>query len=445
MEIACLSAALILSFLSTFNLPILISLLTILFYSDPSPYLPSINTSISGSAWSNISYRVILYKSVVISSPFQRFSVPTINLSRSLSLQLSNMDQISDEQKLEWLTATGPTGRRSIIGDIHPMFRPYQTNRPVPKYELTRFGRQAHRSSFGKLGNLPLELLYMVFWHLTCDDLEALHSCSTSGRMAVLGFPQYHNILQHAPTILSILKKTRLARYFTITQIYETFTSSVCTTCGQFGGYVFLPAFARCCLHCGEYEWKFLPTSRFEAKMKLGTKRERMLENLPQMNTIEGIYSHGCDRSRFYEKRLTLCSRELVKKLRDLKPTPIIIRSRQRPARPNSGYQRYMALTPLPCYIPMSASTEKGVYCVGCDVRAKEHAPSCGKRDFFDPPREFPRNCIKDGPDPCSLKTDRDRLHDSRHFLRHLQVCKAAQALLKVKWTQLQEKSSGAI
>lgn len=174
----------------------MISLLTILFCSAPSPCLPSINTSIGDTAWSNISHRVILHKPVVISSPFQRFSVPTINLSGSFSLQLSIMDQISDEQKLEWLTTTVPSRRRSIVGDIHPRFRPYQKIPSVPKYELTLFGRQAHVSSFGNLGNLPLELLYMVFWHLTCDDLEALHSCSTSGRMAVLGFPQYYNILQ---------------------------------------------------------------------------------------------------------------------------------------------------------------------------------------------------------------------------------------------------------
>lgn len=201
-------------------------------------------------------------------------------------------------------------------------------------------------------------------------------------------------------------------------------------------------------MHCGEYDWKFLPISCNEAVMKLGIKAERILNKLPQMNIIKGIYSHGRYEDRFYDESLTLCSRELVEKLRDPKPMPGFIRSSQRPARALTAYRRYMALTPLPCYFPMSASTEEGVYCVGCDLRAKEHDPSCGGRGFFDPPRKLPRSCMqlsKDGPGRCPIKTDRDRLHDSRHFLSHLQDCKAAQALLEVKWTQSQEEISEAI
>lgn len=319
------------------------------------------------------------------------------------------MDEISEEQKLNWLTTTTTPRKRAMINTAGP-----EDSWHVPKYRVTPLRRQIHRPSFGYLGTLPPELLWMVFRHLTCDDLETLHSCSTGGRMAVLAFPQYHNLLQHAPSILAILKETRLARSFTITKIYETFVSALCTTCGQFGGYVFLPSFARCCLQCAETDLKFLPISRDGAKKEFGVKGKKILDRLPQLTVIEGYYSTFAEEVKYYTQHLTLLSRELVEKMRDPNVIPM-------PARHNlremsylyiKAHQRYMALTPLPCFIPNSASLENGVYCAGCAL---------GKHRFSQ----------------CS---DLGRLHDSRHVLSHLQSCLGAQALLTKRWTQSQRK-----
>lgn len=355
------------------------------------------------------------------------------------------MDKISDELKLKWLTTTTPTRRRAVINTGYP-----EESRQVPEYTITPLRRQIDQPSFGNLGKFPPELLCMVFQHLTCDDLETLHGTSTGGRIAVLNFPQYHNLLKHFPTILAILKETRLSRSFTIAQIYETFKSPLCTTCSQFGGYVFLPSFTRCCMNCAETRSRFLPISRHGARTEFGVKGKKTLDGLPQLNNIEGYYSSLRGEIKYYTQRLALYSRELVKKLRDPHHTPAQS-SIGHPPRSHSfkAHQRYMALTSLPCFIPKSASMEKGVYCAGCDIRAREHAFLCPSSDITDHRSKPIHNHITDGREvscqanglrrQCLLLSEQHRLHDSRDVLHHLQVCVAAQALLKVKWTRSQK------
>lgn len=51
----------------------------------------------------------------------------------------------------------------------------------------------------------------------------------------------------------------------------------------------------------------------------------------------------------------------------------------------SKGYQRYMALTALPRFIPKSASMEKGVYCAGYDARAREHTDRSRKDQRLNP------------------------------------------------------------
>lgn len=355
------------------------------------------------------------------------------------------MDQISDEKKPEWLaTAIAPTKRAMInTADAKDSWH-------VPNYTVTPLQSQTDRSSLGYLDKLPPELLHMVFRHLTCGDLEAIHSCSTGGRVAVLSFPPYHRLLEHVPAILAILKETGLARSFTIMIIYETFASTLCTNCGEFGGYVFLVSFTRCCLHCAETELKFMPVSHDSAKKELGVEGKEILDPLPQLNTIEGYYS-SYGKIKYREHRRILFSREAIEKLIYPEHRSALLQLRQIFIRKVTikAPQRYMALTPLPCFISASASIEKGVYCVGCAIRAKEHLP-CGNPPFSDQHLGVASR-ITDGRDVCCgkrvyhnnfklcpLGIARDRMHDSRHILGHLEGCEGAQAVLKMKWTQLQ-------
>ena len=304
--------------------------------------------------------------------------VPAVDLQRLLSPQLFNMDKISDEQKLEWLTTPIAPRKRALFTPAGVEDRYWQK----PNYIETQLRRRIGQRSLGDLGKFPQELLCMVFKHLSCDDLEALHSCSSGIRIAVLSFPKYHRVLKHLPLVLAVLKETQLARSFTISKIYETFANTLCTNCGQFGGYVFLPSFARCCMHCAETELKFMQISRVDT-------------------------------------------------IRD--------------------DERYMALTPLPCFIPKSASIETGLYCAGCAWRDKGHMPCRERADWTEYPcwnasgpsitgGSYVSCTTMTSPQVrfqlCPFGVARDRLYDSRHILSHLEGCEAAQVLLKrvVDW-----------
>lgn len=238
-------------------------------------------------------------------------------------------------------------------------------------------------------------------------------SCSTGGHIAVLGFSPYYSLLKYAPAILAILKETHLARSFNIMKVYETFTSSLCANCGQFGGYVFLPSFTRCCLDCAETNLKFLPISRKGAETEFGVKGKRIFYNLPQLAVIQGLYSSGRGTTKQYSQNLTLFSRELVEELSN--PNHV---HRARHSWRNWGnnsrkmHQRYMALTPLPCFIPKSASIEEGLYCASCALKAKYS------------------------------HTAKHSLHDSRHVLAHLQGCVATRVRAQSVVKKLQKRKS---
>ncbi|MCJ1271116.1 hypothetical protein MMC22_011015 [Lobaria immixta] len=357
------------------------------------------------------------------------------------------MDRISKENMLEWLTTTVAPRKRAIINGGG-------FNR-IPDYRVMQLQRQIDQPSLGDLGKLPPELLCMVLGHLSCNDLEALRSCSAGAHIAVVSFPLYRTLCAHAPAIIAILKKTRLATSFPITKIYETFASTCCTTCDQFGGYVFLPSFSRCCLHCAETLLKFLPISRYYAKREFGVS-EKVLKSLPQLRTIPGLFSSSSGDIKCYTQRLILFSRELVEQTSDLKDTSLIQYGEEHVSHDTiKAYQRHMALTPLPSFIPKSASTENGVYCAGCALRAKEHPPYYGLiRRGHSHPKGIRNVTITRGGDihcwmartieNCFLNTAQEKLYDSRHFYSHFQGCAAAQDLFKHKWTESQKEISGA-
>lgn len=269
--------------------------------------------------------------------------------------------------------------------------------------------------------------------------------------MAVLAYPPYYNLVKHAPTILAVLKRTGLARSFTITQIYDTFITSSCVTCGRFGGYVFLLSFTRCCLHCAETNPRFLPISCDTASR--GESGNRILDCLPQLHTIQRYEG----RPNIIE-RSTLLSRELVEleKPRNPELALLLAQDSQQNVGESARYiQRCKALTTLPCFLPQSASLEKGVRCAGCVYRTHAYGV-CRSKNPHKHPRgkeaiEFLADCNSFQPEGSQaqsqimtfeeIQTEERRLHDSRHILSHSEGCGAAQALLKMNWTRLQKRN----
>ncbi|MCJ1463071.1 hypothetical protein MMC07_001676 [Pseudocyphellaria aurata] len=355
------------------------------------------------------------------------------------------MDKVSERQKLLWLTTIAPTRHRAMVNNGG------LDGYDIARYSVAFFRRPIVQASFGNLDKLPPELVGMVLEHLTLDDLEAVRSCSTGTRLAVLAFPPFHDLLKHAPETLATLKMTQLARSFAVSQVYETFKSSECTNCGQFGGYVFLPSFSRCCMHCAETELKFLPTSRDGARIEFGVTRKKIFDRLPKLNNVPGEYSASKGEVKQYTTRRTFFARDHVAQFRHPNHPPTDVRPGQKFDGDTliRAKERYMCLTPLPRFFPQSNRIDKGACCAGCDRRALEHGIRC--LDMHDDEvlrrgleRHEPTitdgygaSCVRRRPhDPCGLITDQHRRYDAETILTHIQGCRAAQALLKLRYNE---------
>lgn len=99
----------------------------------------------------------------------------------------------------------------------------------------------------------------MVMEQLTCIDPEVLGSCSTGALYGRARLSPLQRTSRASTDSFSVLKKMQLAETFTMAKNYKIFASTLCTKCGEFGGYVFLPSFTRCYIHCAETELAFLP------------------------------------------------------------------------------------------------------------------------------------------------------------------------------------------
>ena len=355
------------------------------------------------------------------------------------------MAGVSDVQKIRWVT------------EINAVKKPLMVNtsnlsgaKHVPDYEVKRLGPRVRPTSFGLFDLLAPELMSMVIRLLSCADLEGIRQCCRAGRETVLAINSYSRVLSHAPTILSVLKITQLDKSFTIEEVHHTLVNRGCTTCGQFGGFVFLPSFTRCCQNCAETNANFMPISAHAAKKAFGIKSQRALDSLPHMKTMPNFYTTNDGSYKNCSKRsITLLSRDLAQKLRNPshvinpKHDPVYVAENTIRA-----YQRYMAITPLPWYCSTTGYVEHGLRCGGCILRAKGH----NRCQVFTgtlfrnveemevafeilPDESIPCSIRNSGStvNQCSRKNARDILYDGHGLLAHVRQCKWAQHIIDEK------------
>ncbi len=186
-----------------------------------------------------------------------------------------------------------------------------------------------------------------------------------------------------------------------------------------------------------------MPISRCVAKNEYCIKSSKILDSIPQLQTIPGIYStNATAQPRYHAREIKLLSRDLVSKVSG------------RPSKDDDtyrhtirAYQRYQSLTAFPCYNPQSKSLEKGKHCAGCVLDARVHRLctifEIGDLVYdYEAEKEAVGICDENHDELCSptfltslhiclIKVARDRLYDSKSFLAHLLSCEPGKALLK--------------
>ncbi|KYK56494.1 Cyclin-like F-box [Drechmeria coniospora] len=218
-------------------------------------------------------------------------------------------------------------------------------------------------AGLGSLNRLPLELLHDVLLRLDTQSLFNFRQTNLRSRQVLHSMKQYRIVISHGLNLLCALLRTRLAVTVSLFDFYYALCTKLCTTCGEFGGFMSLLAWNRCCFVClqnaPECQVKTLASVRKQFNM---TKAEAV--RLESFKTLPGIYSME---ESAYRSRVTVVSAHQA-----------AISSRQQrlhasaqvpPA--NGGRNQklnFMASCALPYYDGRTGKVEHGISCAGCQL-----------------------------------------------------------------------------
>ncbi|KAK3944831.1 hypothetical protein QBC46DRAFT_278870 [Diplogelasinospora grovesii] len=222
-------------------------------------------------------------------------------------------------------------------------------------------------AELGILDRLPAELMSMVLRELDIRSFFHFRQVNRRARVLSTRLWEYELVSKHGLEGLRGLLRAELAHCFAIDDLYQPLITDKCSTCGAFGGLLFLFTAERCCFDClqSSAHYRVLPPSTFARLAHISPSRLKRLSG-PSLRTVPGIYNMMETPARrpkylVFEEKATqtllaigAIGEDAIRNLRSW--------------REQSG-QRFMAATAYPCYSLENAKLERGVSCKGCQVR----------------------------------------------------------------------------
>ena len=262
--------------------------------------------------------------------------------------------------------------------------------------------RRASNMGLGFLDRLPLELLHDILLRLDIYSLFNFRQTNLRSRQTVDSLKQYQMVVLYGLNLLCALLRTRLAIGVSLSDFYYILCTKACTFCSEFGGFISLLTWNRCCFICLqealETQVQTLATVRKQFHL-----RKTELNQLKSFKTLPGIYSM---KESVYKSRITVVSVHQA-----------ILFSGQQPhtlaqVQPSSGRNQkfnFMGSCALPYYDSRTGRVEYGMSCAGCQLALeKDIIGSRGERWAFEA---------------------RDKVYAQDGFLEHFRWCEQAQLL----------------
>ncbi|KAK4172730.1 cyclin-like F-box [Triangularia setosa] len=252
--------------------------------------------------------------------------------------------------------------------------------------------RRASNTGLGPLDRLPLELLHGVLLRLDMHSLFNFRQTNLRSRQTVDSLKQYQVVVSHGLNLLCALLRTRLAIGVSLFDFYYALCTKACTLCGEFGGFLSLLTWNRCCFKClqGALETQGQILAAVQKQFHW-TKAE--LDQLRSFKTLPGIYSM---KESAQKSRITVVS---VHQAILAQPA-------------NSGRNQefnFMGSCALPYYDRRTGRVEHGMSCAGCQLALeKDIIGSRGEKWAFEA---------------------RDKVYAQNGFLEHFRWCEQAQLL----------------
>ncbi|PHH63083.1 hypothetical protein CDD81_6328 [Ophiocordyceps australis] len=121
-----------------------------------------------------------------------------------------------------------------------------------------RVNQSAARLPVGQLDTLPAELISKVLLQLDVVSLTNLRRVNRRAMDMVDSIPQYAKMLNHCPDIIRAATSMQANAYDCCT-LFNTLSTTDCSTCGNFGAYLYLIDCRRVCSLCAVTRAEFLP------------------------------------------------------------------------------------------------------------------------------------------------------------------------------------------
>ncbi|KAJ5557180.1 F-box domain protein [Penicillium frequentans] len=102
----------------------------------------------------------------------------------------------------------------------------------------------------GSLDRLPLELLFDMLGLLDMHSLFQFRQTNLRSRQMVDSLSQYQRAVSHGLNLFRALLQTRLATDISLLDFDKALCTKTCVFCGQFGGFISILAWKRCCFKC---------------------------------------------------------------------------------------------------------------------------------------------------------------------------------------------------
>lgn len=215
-------------------------------------------------------------------------------------------------------------------------------------------------TALGTLNRLPLELLHEVLLYLDMHSLFKLRQTNLGSRQAVDSLKQYQVVVSNGLNLFYALLRTRLD--VSLFDFCNALYTKACTLCGEFGGFVSLLTWTRCCFKCLQVAPETQVRS-LAAVRKQFHLAKTVLGQLRSFKTLPGTYTME---ESVYKSRLTVVSLHQAMLASGQQP------HRLAQAQPvNSAREQkfnFMSSCALPYYDRRTGRVEHGMSCAGCQL-----------------------------------------------------------------------------
>lgn len=263
--------------------------------------------------------------------------------------------------------------------------------------------QRASNVGLGSLDRLPLELLHDTLFRLDMHSLFKFRQTNLRSRQKVDSLKKYQMIVSHGLNLFCALLRTRLAIDISLLDFYNVLCIKTCSLCGEFGGFISLLTWKRCCFKClkeaPETQVRTLSAVRKQFRLtKVGSDQLRSFKTLP------GIYSME---ESVHKSRVAIVSLHQATSIcRQQSYAPGQVQS---PSSERNRKFNFMGSCALPYYDKLTGNVEHGMSCAGCQLALeKDIIGTKGEKWAFEA---------------------RDKVYARDGFLEHFRWCEQAQLL----------------